>query len=221
MTKTAKSIYAEAFKENFQKTIEELEVATRDPTYKKSLFEPGVVKMDTNMVAFTQDLQSHPHTGPYDQRSVTSNPNEHIQPFPEPAGGEESPLGRTNPMVAAVGNSELPRISRSQFDRRQERRSSNGYSTRDDYIPRRNNYSRSYNYSPKSQKRREAMFKWQDWACKECKKQNSGRFYKCLYCEGQATNRQIPQDSWQCKCITGRNTWKGLTSWPLVGSPEH
>ena len=49
-------------------------------------------------------------------------------------------------------------------------------------------------------RRKKAISGWREWICSNCRKTNSGRFFTCAddSCRGQATDRQIPPESWQC-----------------------
>ena len=73
------------------------------------------------------------------------------------------------------------------------------------------------NRLPNHTERQAAFSTWKDWICARCNGNNSGGFYTCgaQNCNGQATQRQVPPDSWQCRRrdrfhrICGQNVWSG------------
>ena len=81
MTKKSRLMYAEALITDCEKTVDELEEATRDPSYKKSLFGSG---------------SAHRHLD-QDVRVVDSR-----QPFSAQAGQEYELSSQDSPMVAAI-----------------------------------------------------------------------------------------------------------------------
>ena len=233
MTRKARLMYAEPLINDCQRTVEEIEEASRDPTYKKSLFGPGSSQRILNQEATisgvnrgrsvwgSSDTKTHPNMAAVIQDEwQTSNiptqeywngmpsPGESRQPFSTQAGREYDSFGQDITMVAAISNREQEKAKRNPYW--QEKKTSyNRYQS--NYPSNRNSPQRGDTQrSEKSEKRREALSQWFDWSCPNCKKHNSGRFCKCFYCGEQATPRQIPKTSWQCKnCAFGRNTWIG------------
>ena len=61
-----------------------------------------------------------------------------------------------------------------------------------------------------SEKRREDFQQWLDWRCYECAEKNPANWYTCnrVGCNGQATPRQLPNNSWQCELTCGQNNWQ-------------
>ena len=59
------------------------------------------------------------------------------------------------------------------------------------------------------EKRWETFRKWNDWRCRQCSQQNRATWFTCseAACDGQATSRQLPQDSWQCVVSCGQTNW--------------
>ena len=65
-------------------------------------------------------------------------------------------------------------------------------------------------------KRKDQFGEWRDWVCITCNNINAGGFFTCSVseCKGQATDHQLPPESWQCKRsyegrLCGQNTWTG------------
>ena len=60
-----------------------------------------------------------------------------------------------------------------------------------------------------SQERRKCLRGWQDWRCQVCEGRNPAIWYTCNKpnCIGEATDRQLPEFSWQCKLVCGQNNW--------------
>ena len=187
MTRKGRLMYAEALITDCEKTVDELEEATRDPSYKKSLFESSSAQRRLDP----------------DVRLVDSR-----QPFSSQAGQEYDLSGQDSPMVAAISNRGQEKTRKNPYWQEKKPAYNNYQSS---YPTRRNSPQKGETQrSEKSTKRREALNQWFDWSCKTCNKHNSGRFCKCFYCGEHATERQIPQNSWQCKsCAFGRNTWIG------------
>ena len=61
-----------------------------------------------------------------------------------------------------------------------------------------------------SEKRREDFQRWKDWKCRQCTEKNPANWYTCnrLNCKGQATTKQLPNNSWQCEVKCGQNNWQ-------------
>ena len=61
-----------------------------------------------------------------------------------------------------------------------------------------------------SEKRREDFQHWLNWKCKICGMENPANWYTCnrTGCTGQATARQLPNNSWQCELTCGQSNWK-------------
>ena len=61
-----------------------------------------------------------------------------------------------------------------------------------------------------SEKRREDFQRWKDWKCRVCRDQNPANWYTCngTGCSGRATERQLPNNSWQCELTCGQNNWQ-------------
>ena len=66
------------------------------------------------------------------------------------------------------------------------------------------------NISAASIKRRETFRSWRDWECVECKGNNRATWFTCNQegCNGRATKRQAPNDSWDCVRECGQTNWK-------------
>ena len=60
-----------------------------------------------------------------------------------------------------------------------------------------------------SRERRRCLTSWYDWKCNRCKNRNPGNWFTCNQpeCPGEATDRQLPEGSWQCKTFCGQNNW--------------
>ena len=67
------------------------------------------------------------------------------------------------------------------------------------------------NRSPTSERRRICFRQWNDWRCVACNSRNPATWYTCNKesCNGQATDRQLPEESWQCELICGQTNWRG------------
>ena len=65
--------------------------------------------------------------------------------------------------------------------------------------------------SPISERRRICFRQWNDWKCVACLSRNPATWYTCNKesCDGQATERQIPPNSWQCLTSCGQTNWEG------------
>ena len=89
---------------------------------------------------------------------------------------------------------------------------------RDDPTMRQNNFRTGShnnegngNRSPISERRMICFRQWNDWKCVACLSRNPATWYTCNKesCHGQATERQIPPNSWQCQPSCGQTNWEG------------
>ena len=62
-----------------------------------------------------------------------------------------------------------------------------------------------------AQIRRRCQLKWKDWECIKCQAVNPATWYTCNRegCDGEATDRQLPMESWHCKLSCGQSNWAG------------
>ena len=62
-----------------------------------------------------------------------------------------------------------------------------------------------------AKERRRCQSEWYDWICEKCGTLNPANWYTCNVdgCEGEATDKQLPKESWHCKLRCGQNNWQG------------
>ena len=164
MTKRARFLYAEAFKKDYEKTIKDLEEASRDSTYKKSLFDSSqnmksipILPHAPNRMGKMQEFQSHPPVLSYNEYSKTQNSYGNNQPFAQQAKGDKVPFSFPDTTNASIKNSNIPLFNKNQYYRYRDKRiSSNCHSAWSNYTDHHNNYSQQNNFlhqytSPKAQ----------------------------------------------------------------------
>ena len=77
--------------------------------------------------------------------------------------------------------------------------------------PRQRQHSTSSYANGVRQKRIEIFKSWNDWRCKVCGEVNRATWYTCDHgnCNGKATERQRPSNSWDCIPDCGQTNWEG------------
>ena len=192
-----------------ERTIEDMATScNRSYDYKKSLFE-GTGSRNKNIITVPQVASSQPilmntsqgtmnqgtiQYTPIQSYSVTPENNNSKtndrsdKPFPRSTNGTGHPFGRDNNGTAPPNSGELRSGYRS------------GY----------NNNTRQEWGVTISDQRKEAFRQWQDWSCQQCRGKNRATWYICdsSGCNGRATTRQLPRDSWQCLQSCGQNNWR-------------
>ena len=202
MTPAGKGIFGPAIKKDHQRAIKELDEAFRNQAYRLDLFNPTDPQKprlpNTRQVAFIDpaitpappnpqpDREDGGRREPIQPRSPPQGyPNP--QPFPAGAGGgatHPGPSPALNTVAYPNRGGEPPRVPDAELS-----------------LP---------------EKRRRALGFWRKWNCGRCRRTNMGGFYTCgdTQCRGEATDSQIPYDSWQCRNtlqqdqLCGQNTWR-------------